>query len=71
MERPNCGTVDAVHNMLTKLSGLWKTRAAVNKDQPDYWNLAFNPTKQDFCASLLPFRNHQAWREAPKELQSR
>ncbi|WP_443700755.1 AurF N-oxygenase family protein [Pseudomonas sp.] len=57
--------------MLTKLSGLWKTRAAVNKDQPDYWNLAFNPTKQDFCASLLPFRNHQAWREAPKELQSR
>ncbi|HUE91068.1 diiron oxygenase [Pseudomonas sp.] len=71
MERLNCGTDDVVHNMLAKLSGLWKTRAAVNNDQPDYWNLAFNPSKQDFSASLLPFRHHQAWREAPEALQSK
>ncbi|WLH79208.1 MULTISPECIES: AurF N-oxygenase family protein [unclassified Pseudomonas] len=70
MDRLNCGTDDVVQNMLTKLSGLWKTRAAVNNPQPDYWNLAFNPAKQDFSACLLPFRDHQAWREAPQALQS-
>lgn len=70
MDRLNCGTDDVVQNMLTKLSGLWKTRAAVNNAQTDYMNLAFNPAKQDFSISLLPFRNHQAWLEAPEALQS-
>ncbi|MBV4493342.1 AurF N-oxygenase family protein [Pseudomonas oryzicola] len=71
MERLNCDNDDAVHSMLTKLSTLWKNRAAVNQELPDYWNLAFDPDKQDFTASLLPFRNHQAWQEAPEALQSK
>lgn len=71
MDRLNCGTDDVVKNMLAKLSGLWKTRAAVNNPQPDYWGLAFDPKKQDFSLSLLPFRHHQAWLEAPQDLQSK
>lgn len=71
MERLNCGTDEAVHSMLTKLSMLWKNRAAVNQELPDYGNLAFDPDKQDFTASLLPFRNHQAWQETSEALQSK
>jgi len=62
---------DAVHNMLGKLSTLWKSRAAVNQTLPDYGNLAFDPSRNDFSISLLPFRDHQAWLEAPEELQSK
>ena len=71
MKHLNAGTDDAVHVMLNKLSTLWKSRAAVNREQPDYWSLAFDPTKKDFSTSLLPFRDHQAWLEAPEELQSK
>lgn len=71
MERLNCGTDDVVKNMLAKLSTLWKTRAAVNNPQPNYWGLAFDADKHDFSLSLLPFRHHQAWLEAPKDLQSK
>jgi hypothetical protein len=60
---------DPVHGVLKKLSMLWKSRAAVNKDLPDYGGLAFDPARKDFTASLLPFRDHQAWTEAPQELQ--
>ncbi len=63
-------TDDAVRTMLHKLSVLWKNRAAVNQELPDYWNLAFDPDKADFSESLLPFRQHQAWLEAPEELKS-
>jgi len=61
----------AVRSMLEKLSTLWKSRAAVNQDIPDYVSLAFDPSKSDFSVSLLPFRNHQAWQEAPESLQSK
>lgn len=64
-------TDDAVRTMLHKLSVLWKNRAAVNQELPDYWNLAFDPNKADFSESLLPFRQHQAWLEAPEELKSK
>jgi len=60
---------DAVRSMLGKLTKLWKNRAAVNQELPDYWNLAFDPSKQDFSTSLLPFRHHQAWLEAPEDLK--
>ena len=63
-------TDDAVRNMLQKLSVLWKNRAAVNQELPDYNNLAFDPNKADFSECLLPFREHQAWLEAPEELKS-
>jgi len=62
---------DAVHNMLGKLSMLWKSRAAVNQTLPDYENLAFDPSRNDFSISLLPFRDHQAWLEAPEDLRSK
>jgi hypothetical protein len=71
MDVNHSGTDDAVKGMLAKLSTLWKTRAAVNQPQPDYWGLAFDANKNDFSHSLLPFRNHQAWLEAPKDLQSK
>ena len=64
-------TDDTVRNMLKKLSTLWKSRAAVNQDLPDYWDIAFDPSKKDFSVSLLPFRNHQAWQEAPEDLQNK
>ena len=64
-------TDDNVRDMLKKLSKLWKSRAAVNQDIPDYWDLAFDPNKKDFSISLLPFRGHQAWQEASKDLQDK
>lgn len=64
-------TDDTVGNMLKKLSMLWKSRAAVNQELPDYWDIAFDPSKKDFSVSLLPFRDHQAWQEAPTDLQDK
>lgn len=49
--------------MLDKLSALWKSRAAVNNDHPDYTDLHFDPFKKDFSESLLPFRDHILWCE--------
>jgi len=62
---------DNIRDVLKKLTALWKNRAAVNQTLPDYWNLEFDPCKQDFTDSLLPFRHHQAWQEASEELQSK
>lgn len=62
---------DSVAVMLKKLSALWQQRAAVNQGPMQYADLAFDPAKHDFSASLLPFRDHEAWRAAPEELQSR
>ncbi|MCA1324430.1 AurF N-oxygenase family protein [Herbaspirillum sp. alder98] len=62
---------DEVAVMLKKLSVLWRSRAAVNQELPDYQRLAFDPSRQDFSCSLLPFRHHQAWTEAPAALRSR
>jgi hypothetical protein len=62
---------DDVAAMLKKLSVLWRSRAAVNQEHPDYSSLAFDPARHDFSCSLLPFRNHQAWLEAPEALRSR
>jgi hypothetical protein len=45
-------TDDAVRNMLQKLSVLWKNRAAVKQELPDYNNLAFDPNKADFSECL-------------------
>src|SRR5256885_12881880 len=59
-------TDDAVRDALKKLSLLWKSRAAVNQDLPDYCGLAFDPARQDFTASLLPFRDHQADRKSTR-----
>lgn len=55
--------------MLEKLSALWKSRAAVNNDYPDYTDLHFDPFKKDFSESLLPFRDHILWCEAPAHLR--
>ncbi|MBD2796401.1 diiron oxygenase [Xenorhabdus sp. 18] len=71
MEHLNLETSNTVHSMLKNLSTLWKNRSAVNQELPDYWNLVFDPFKEDFSSSLLPFRNHQAWLEAPEELRSK
>lgn len=71
MEHLIVETEDAVRGMLQKLSALWKTRAAVNNQQSDYWSLAFDPLKDDFSECLLPFREHSAWREAPAELREK
>lgn len=60
----------SVAQMLEKLSVLWSTRAAVNNKQPAYSELAFDPAKNDFCESLLPFRHHPAWTEASPEMKS-
>lgn len=69
---PNVSETDnAVRDALKKLSILWKSRAAVNKDLPDYWGLAFNPERKDFSTSLLPFRHQPAWIEAPEDLRDK
>ncbi|KAF0814868.1 hypothetical protein IGB42_00924 [Andreprevotia sp. IGB-42] len=62
---------DSVAAMLKKLSSLWRTRAAVNQELPEYADLAFDPAKQDFSASLLPFKDHEAWLSAPEHLKSK
>lgn len=56
--------------MLERLSTLWHTRAVINSGMPNYDELAFAPEKKDFSESLLPFRSHGAWLEAPNELKS-
>lgn len=50
--------------MLKKLSLLWKSRAAVNNRHSEYSDLEFDVLKKDFSESLLPFRLHEAWKEA-------
>ncbi|MBK5013395.1 diiron oxygenase [Pantoea sp. S62] len=57
--------------MLKKLSVLWKNRAAVNKNHLQYSELEFDVNKKDFSESLLPFRHHDAWKEAPEDVKSR
>ncbi|MBA0219691.1 MULTISPECIES: diiron oxygenase [Pectobacterium] len=57
--------------MLKKLSLLWKSRAAVNNRHSEYSDLEFDVLKKDFSESLLPFRLHEAWKEAPDELKNR
>lgn len=57
--------------MLKKLSALWQQRAAVNHGPFQYDDLAFDPARHDFSESLLPFRDHEAWRAAPADLKSR
>lgn len=57
--------------MLKRLSALWKNRAAVNKSQPEYSDLEFDQTKKDFSESLLPFRQHDAWKEAPEDVKDK
>lgn len=57
--------------MLKKLSHLWKNRAAVNNRHPEYAELGFDASRKDFTELLLPFRQHEAWRDAPEELKSR
>ena len=71
METHQTEPADSVAVMLKKLSALWQQRAAVNQGPMQYADLAFDPAKHDFSASLLPFRDHDAWRAAPKELKSR
>ncbi|MBZ3680910.1 MULTISPECIES: diiron oxygenase [Providencia] len=61
----------SVELMLSKLSMLWANRAAVNNKHLDYADLVFDATKSDFSESLLPFRNHDAWKEAPEIVKSR
>jgi len=71
MNRSHIENNDDVRAVLKKLTVLWKKRAAVNQTLPDYLNLSFDPCKQDFSDSLLPFRHHQAWQEASEELRSK
>ncbi|KUZ69176.1 aminobenzoate oxygenase [Burkholderia ubonensis] len=61
----------SVHETLTRLSALWKKRAAVNNAQLEYSDLEFDSRKADFCESLLPFRNHAVWHEAPEHIRSK
>ncbi|MHB0777581.1 diiron oxygenase [Halomonas sp. WWR20] len=58
---------DNVRKMLTKLSELWDTRSAVNKygGVDKYSDLEFDPDLNDYSETLLPFKDHDAWREAP------
>jgi hypothetical protein len=71
MNTQQTGQGDSVAVMLKKLSVLWQQRAAVNQGPLQFSDLAFDPAKKDFSESLLPFRNHDAWRAAPEELKSR
>ncbi|MEQ4311434.1 diiron oxygenase [Pseudomonas syringae] len=57
--------------MLNKLSDLWASRAAVNKPPLIYSALAFDPGKADYSESLLPFKEHQAWLDAPAHIRSK
>ncbi len=71
MENYIHGSENAVQETLNKLTMLWKKRAAVNTGIKDYQEIAFDEEKLDFCQSLLPFRDHEAWLQAPQELQSK
>lgn len=70
MQALSVDSTDSVGVMLERLSTLWHARAAVNSDMPNYDELTFDPEKEDFSESLLPFRSHPAWLEAPDELKS-
>jgi len=70
MESFQTQPADSVAVMLKKLSALWQQRAAVNQGPVQYADLEFDPSRHDFSMSLLPFRDHQAWRDAPEQLKS-
>ena len=60
----------SVQEILRKLSALWKKKAAVNNRQLDYSELEFNFDLNDFSESLLPFKDHDAWKSAPTNIKS-
>lgn len=55
--------------MLKRLSTLWKKRAAVNNKNDEYSEFDFDIYRKDFSESLLPFRHHDAWRNASEEIK--
>jgi hypothetical protein len=59
-----------VKETLIKLSRLWRERAAVNHGPIDHSSLSFEPHRADFSESLLPFRDHPRWKDAPQELKA-
>lgn len=61
---------DKVGQMLKKLSLLWQTRAAVNQGVIQYDESLFDASRKDFSETLLPFRHHEAWLQAPEQLRS-
>lgn len=61
--------VSHVKDTLDKLSQLWRNRAIVNQGLHDASSIAFRPEQPDFAESLLPFRDHPRWREAPPALR--
>lgn len=59
-----------VKETLKKLSGLWRERAMVNQGLMDQTSIVFAPQKADFAETLVPFREHPRWQDAPHELRS-
>jgi hypothetical protein len=59
-----------VKGTLSRLSQLWKERATVNHGPVDHCTLRFEPHRADFPESLLPFRDHPRWKDAPHDLKS-
>jgi len=60
---------DHVKSTFEKLSQLWRRRATVNVGPVDHESLDFLKDRPDFADSLLPFRDHPRWKEAPIELK--
>lgn len=58
---------DRTQDMLTKLSCLWESRAAVNQNTFKVSELIFDEKQKDFSEELLPFVNHCAWKSLEQE----
>lgn len=63
-------TISQCRSLLQKMNSVWTKRAQVKKQEVDL-NMLLDPTKPDFRVDLLPFKNHQAFQEAPQEIKDK
>ncbi|MBY6410492.1 diiron oxygenase [Rhodococcus sp. BP-252] len=63
---PQYDATDPVESAVVKrLAGNWEHRATVKKAEPDLDDL-FDPAKHDFPEALIPFAEHDTYRELPE-----
>ncbi len=63
-------TISDCRTLLQRMNNVWGKRSQVKKQELEPTSL-LDPTKPDFRIDLLPFKNHQAFQEAPQEMKDK
>jgi hypothetical protein len=68
---PTFDPADPAENaIITRLSGNWRRRATVKRDEPDL-DALFELDRPDYPESIVPFRDHDVWRALPEPTRGR